>query len=337
MAFSAKTLLIVGAGASAELDFPIGDTLKDNIRSCAKVNWNGVELTGDREYCRIVEDLARTKYGGRLEAILAALKHVHENLVLSGSIDQFLSSHQKDENVVRLAKLAIAYEIAKAEQKSHLNENIQRTAHTEFVHLKDTYLPRLWARLQNGQPIDEWEGFFENLKIITFNYDRVLEQFFALALKRFCKVGASQATTFAANLPILHVYGHLGSLEPTSRQYCAYAPDLRAMVDASERILTFSETVEENVKEEIRNYVNWADRIISLGFSYANVNMALFPLPRGNKMRGREVVGTCFKMSDPNQAYARDQLNLRFDSYSHATIANVNCARLFDDFELRLS
>jgi hypothetical protein len=337
VAFSAKTLLIVGAGASAELDFPVGNMLKDKIRSCAHVSWNGIELTGIPEYRRLVEDLARVKYGGRLEAILASLKNVHENLVLSGSIDQFLSSHQKDADVVRLAKLAIAYEIAKAEQNSHLNENSERRMHTEFVQLGDTYLPRLWARLQNGQPIDEWQRFFENLKVITFNYDRVLEQFFSLALRRFCKVDPTQATTFVANLPILHVYGHLGTLNPASPQHCRYAPDRHSIIEASERILTFSETVAENVKDEIRSYVHWADRVISLGFSFANVNMALFPLPGINHARSREVVGTCFEMSGPNQEFARDQLNRPFDASQGAVIANVKSAKLFDDFELRLS
>lgn len=337
MAFSAKTLLIVGAGASAELEFPVGDAIKDEIRSCAHVSWNGIELTGIREYCRLVEDVARIHYGGSLEKILSALKDINENLVLSRSIDQFLSSHQKNEDVVRLAKLAIGYEIAKAEAKCHLNENTRNSGHTEFAHLSGTYLPRLWARLQNGEPIDEWQRFFENLRIITFNYDRVLEQFFSLALRRFCKVGASEATSFVADLPILHVYGHLGSLDTSSEEYCRFAPDLNAILKASERILTFSETVADNVRQEIRSYVRWADRIICLGFSYANVNMELFPLPGVDHARHREVVGTSFEMSAPNQQYALAQLNRRFDNYKEATLANVKCARLFDDFELQLS
>jgi hypothetical protein len=337
VAFSAKTLLIVGAGASAELDFPVGDALKNKIRSCAHVSWNGVQLAGIPEYCRLVEELARVKREGRLAGILEALKKIEENLVLSRSIDQFLSSHQKDDDVVRLAKLAIAFEIARAEAKSHLNENSRNSGHTEFRHLEHTYLPRLWARLQNGEPVDEWKRFFENLKIITFNYDRVLEQFFALALQRFCRVPRGEAIHFVQSLPILHVYGSLGSLDPASSHHSTFAPDLNAISAAAERILTFSETVADNIKQQIGEYVDWADRVICLGFSYANVNMALFPFPDPNYTRGREVVGTCFEMSQPNQDYAREQLNRRFDGYRQSTIANVKCAKLFDDFELQLS
>lgn len=334
MGFSAKTLLIVGAGASAELDFPVGNALKENIRSCAKVKWTGLELMGVREFCDLVEDCARVNHGGNLGPALGALNHIHENLILSGSIDQFLSSHQREPDVVRFAKLAIAHEITKAERNSHLNENTNNKAHTEFAHLRNTYLPRLWARLQNGQPIDEWPRFFDNLKIVTFNYDRILQQFFSLAIQRFCKENASKVIEFVDELPILHVYGRLGSLNPQSPEYCTFAPDRHAIAKAYERILTFSETVQENVKDEIRKSVEWADRIICLGFSYANVNMALFP---GGDQRGREVVGTCFEMSEPNQVFALTQLNSRFDRYRRAAIANVRCAKLFDDFDLRLS
>jgi hypothetical protein len=337
MAFSAKTLLIVGAGASADLSFPVGNELKTNIRSCANVKWNGFELTGIREYCRLAEDLARAYYGGHLEKIIAALKDINENVVLSGSIDQFLSSRQSYQDVVRLAKLAIAFEISKAEAKCHLNENTSNLSHTEFVHLSETYLTRLWARLQSGKSIDEWKRFFDKLKIITFNYDRVIEQFFSLALRRFCKVDADEATAFVSGLPILQVYGYLGTLDAGSPEHCRFAPDLNAIIGASERILTFSETVADNIKDDIRNYVTWADRVICLGFSYANVNMELFPTLDPNLRRAREVVGTCFEMSAPNQEYARTQLNQKFDRYERSTLADVKCAKLFDDFELRLS
>jgi hypothetical protein len=101
--------------------------------------------------------------------------------------------------------------------------------------------------------------------------------------------------------------------------------------------LTFSETVADNIKAEIHNYVQWADRVICLGFSYANVNMALFPMPNTNQVRTRQVIGTCFEMSGPNQDYARAQLNRKFDFTQRAAIADVTCAKLFDDFDLQLA
>ena len=68
MPFNAPTLIVTGAGASAELNFPVGNKLKENIRNLTKVDWNGLELTGDPLFRRLLEDLARTSYGGRLEA-----------------------------------------------------------------------------------------------------------------------------------------------------------------------------------------------------------------------------------------------------------------------------
>lgn len=80
MPFDAKTLLVTGAGASAELSFPVGSRLKENIRSLANIDWNGLELTGDKVFCRILEDLARASCGGQLEGILASCKHSADEL-----------------------------------------------------------------------------------------------------------------------------------------------------------------------------------------------------------------------------------------------------------------
>ena len=141
---------------------------------------------------------------------------------LSRSIDEFLSSHQNDEIVIDCAKAAIALLIARAERNSHLNDQSSNLRHTDFVNLSATYLPRLWARLQRGIPIENWESFFYNLRIITFNYDRVVEKFFSLALQRFCKVTAQDADDFIARLSILHVYGSLGSVRANSPDYCPW-------------------------------------------------------------------------------------------------------------------
>jgi hypothetical protein len=134
-------------------------------------------------------------------------------------------------------------------------------------------------------------------------------------------------------LPILHVYGSLGTLE-SGFQHCPYAPDLNQIIGSTERILTFSETVEENVRENIKEYFSWAQRIVFLGFSYANVNMDLFPrIKDGSK----EVFGTCKDMSSPNIEHAKVRLNSLVDpALRRAAFSPTTCATLFDDFELRL-
>jgi hypothetical protein len=331
--FGVKTLLVTGAGASAELDFPVGDKLKENIRALTNVDWDGFELKGDRHFCRVLEDFARANHGGNLEPIISSCKHIHENVILSGSIDQFLSSHQDDPALVQCAKLAIAFEIGKAESASHLNAENKDHAHTDFVYLKTSYLPRMWARLQNGLPITDWKLYFNNLKIITFNYDRTLEQFIRLALTRFCRADDYHVLDFMAQLPILHVYGNLGSLGKGA-DHCPYAPNHHQIIGASNRILTFSETVADNIREEISDYFRWADRIVFLGFSYANVNIELFPrIENAAKM----VFGTSKGMSFANTEHARSKLNWLVDAANaRATLSPTACAQLFDDFELQL-
>jgi hypothetical protein len=333
MAFSQKTLLIVGAGASVEIGFPTGPLLKDEIRASTNVKFNGIELEGDREFCRILEDYVRPQ-GGNLDPILKACAHIHRNVLLSGSIDQFLSSHQADEAVMACAKLAIAYRIALSERASHLNDNTSRPNNCDFVYLKDSWLPRLWARLQNGQPIQNWQEFFRNFRVISFNYDRCLEQFLALAISGFCRVQLSEARRLVETLPIIHVYGSLGSLDHGA-SYCAFAPDKNAIQAAATRILTFSETVKDNIKQQISEHLSWSDRIVVLGFSYANVNMDLFPRLKNSS---HSVVGTSLGMSEHNRQVAKQQLNYKLDNGLDRTILSpVSCAQLFDDFDLSLS
>ena len=333
MPFDAKTLLITGAGASAELDFPVGNTLKERIRALTNIDWNGLELTGDRVFCRVLEDFARANFGGNPGPILASCKHIHENVVLSGSIDQFLSSHQDDSALVKCAKLAIAFEISKAETSSHLNTETNSPSHTDFVYLRDSYLPRMWARLQNGLPIAEWQSYFDNFRVITFNYDRTLEQFLRLALTRFCRADDLEVLNFLDRLPILHVYGNLGTLG-RGTDHCRYAPNHYQIISAADRILTFSETINDNIKEEIGNYFRWADRIVFLGFSYANVNVELFPKIENAAKR---VFGTSKDMSFANAEHARLRLNrLVDDANARAILSPTTCAQLFDDFELQL-
>lgn len=334
MAFSQPTLLIIGAGASAEIGFPVGDGLKDLVRSCTLTKFDGFELTGDREYCRMLEDLARTK-GGNLTPVLQASEHIHKNVLLSGSIDQFLSSHQAEETVVKCAKLAIAYQIALAERKSHLNDNTGRSGHCDFVYLKDTWYPRLWSRLQNGQPISSWREFFENFRAVSFNYDRCLEQFLTLALVGFCRIDGNEARKFVEELPILHVYGDLGNIAREREGYCPFAPDRNSILPAADRILTFSETVADNIKEQVSEYLSWAKRVVVLGFSYANVNMQLIPKLTDRK---RRILGTSLGMSEHNTQIALATLAGKLcNTKAAANLSPVTCAQLFDDFALSLN
>ena len=312
----------------------MGSDLKDQIRSLTNVSWNGFEFQGDREFCRLLETVARLQFGGQIQPVLDACAHIHKNVLLSGSIDQFLSSHQAERVVVICAKLAIATQIARAERECHLNDTINRPSHSDFVYLKDTWLPRLWSRLQNGEPIGEWNKFFDNFRVITFNYDRCIEQFLSLALNRFCKVEIGEATEAIEKLPIVHVYGSLGQLRQSGQGFCQFAPDHNFIIDAAKRILTFSETVKDNVAQEIDEYCRWCERIVFLGFSYANVNMNLFPESANQKV----VLGSSYMMSKPNSEYAKNTLNYKFCRGNDRTqFADATCARLFDDFDLLLN
>jgi hypothetical protein len=118
--FRRRTLFIVGAGASIEAGLPVGARLAEGIGDMLRVKRH--EITSevlnfnDRE---IFKQLERV-HGKSIQTYVQAARKIHEGVLLSNSIDDFLNIHSKDEAVTTLGKAAIVRAILAAEHHSKL-------------------------------------------------------------------------------------------------------------------------------------------------------------------------------------------------------------------------
>lgn len=180
--FTEKTVLILGAGASAPYGFPSGEGLVSDVVSGLR--------TGDGLF-----GCVRECYPRELS------KEFADRLVFSGttSIDSFLES-QENKEFLDLGKSSIAAALLPREDEKQL-----------FERQGPNWYKRLLSLLVEGCP---FERFSENkLSIVTFNYDRSLEHYLITALhQRHWGRTVEECRKALSAIRIVHVYGKLGRL-----------------------------------------------------------------------------------------------------------------------------
>jgi hypothetical protein len=124
---------------------------------------------------------------------------------------------------------------------------------------------------------DDFAG--NKLSIITFNYDRSLEQFFFSALLH--RFGRNEWETAEAisHIPVIHVHGHLGELPwkaDRAGEIRPYTNELTAetLRIASQSIKIIHEDIDNTAEfERARSLIQGAQRLFFLGFGYHPKNL----------------------------------------------------------------
>src|SRR2546428_2984262 len=113
-----KTVFILGAGASKEVGLPIGEELKDTIATKLEMKCGNCDdlIGGDRH----IFTALRQRYPSEINRYLEACRQIHDGIMLSWSIDDFIDTHRHDEAIAICGKLGIARSILEAEQNSKL-------------------------------------------------------------------------------------------------------------------------------------------------------------------------------------------------------------------------
>lgn len=278
--FSPNTVFIVGAGASFEVGLPLGSGLKERVREL--VHFEPNHGFSHQAISNAVFQIAGNNQS-RLSDFAHAAERIKDGLNHVSSIDTFLDMHRENDAVVALGKIAICIAIVEAERASAL------TAMFNPRNLRDAPIPSDETRyrtswyvpfgelLTQGVAMDEAESIFDNISIITFNYDRCIELFSEHLLRRAYGFG-DHSRTIASKLDILHVYGKIGSLHSAEgeRHLSFGRTDGTDYVSLSEGIRTFTETVDSDVDERIKQRVREADTLVFLGFGWLPQNMKLF-------------------------------------------------------------
>jgi hypothetical protein len=184
------TVLILGAGASVDYNYPLGRALVMSI--CEELVNETSDLFELLLQCHFMPQLIQQFRVDLRESNLP-------------SIDAFLENRNEFE---KIGKAAIAGTLIRYEAP----ENLSRKWWYEYLH---------------SLLIGRKEDFRRNkLVVVTFNYDRSFEASLFVALKNSYNLTDEECAEYLRAIPIIHVYGQLGGLPHFSENGRAYIPTI---------------------------------------------------------------------------------------------------------------
>jgi len=242
-----KTVLVLGAGASVPFGFPSGPGLVKSI--CESLRSGNARS--------VIEDiLAERQFRGS-----RYFDKFLDSLQKSGqlSIDSFLEHNPE---WIALGKLAISACLIPFEEEQKL-----------FRFGDDCWYRQLFKAMNST-----FEEFTQNkITILTFNYDRSLEHFLATALRYTHQVEYQLCLQSVLSLPIIHLHGHLGSLNNVDdEEGRVYKTDCNPYFInvAARNIQIIHEGGENGAKfESAKKALSNAEVIAFLGFGYDEINL----------------------------------------------------------------
>ncbi len=266
-----KTVLVLGAGASLPYNFPTTEDLRLKILSLAK-NFTLRDSTElDVEINQVVEFFNSFYYSGTY------------------SIDEFLG---KREEFTKIGKLLIAKSLLAYENAQNL---------FSFQSSRDWY-KILVQSLTEDVSLDHL-AINNSLTIITFNYDRSLEQYLFLALKNQFGAEENEVAQHLSKLNIIHLHGQLGylpwqSIEGADKKVeYMNGLDPERIKEAANGIKIIYETdFKLHEFERAISAIEYAETVLFLGFGYHPLNLKRLSLS-GNK-GGRYVGGTALGLGN---------------------------------------
>jgi hypothetical protein len=307
--FKSKTLFIVGAGASQEFGFPVGDELKGIIAKKLDFEFDGLRgISSGDDYIRnsfINKLISNTRYThDDLENDVYACRAIRDAMPLAKSIDSFIESHKDNEYIQSCAKLGIAASILEAEEVSKLYiDRRPSKPKMDFNIIKDTWIVPFFKVLKEGCTVEELKESIDNVYFIVFNYDRSIEHFIRHAIATYFNISFNDACDIANNLNIIHPYGVVGQLpDKNTPQHVNFGEvSVKNIIAAANQIKTFSENISNHSSlEKMKNFVEEAETIVFLGFGFHDQNVNMVFQGKANAIR---VFATTYKLSDYNSEH----------------------------------
>lgn len=261
-----RTTLILGAGASKQFGFPTGYELKQRVLS----------LVG-----------SAPEFGSFSQIHVEQFKAA---LLRSGktSVDSFLE-HRPE--FILVGKTAIAITLITCESEDIL-----------FSSNGDSWYGYLFNQLNT-----QFNDFDKNkLSILTFNYDRSLEQYLFTCLINAYGKSIEKCAEKLKSISIVHLHGDLGELQFLGntnfmRPYSTILSDFTVNV-ATQRIRIIHEGIENEPQfAQAQKILSESEVICFLGFGYHPLNLERLGFnvnPKGiYNYRGKYILGSTFGLT----------------------------------------
>ncbi len=246
-----SVVLITGAGSSMAYGFPSGSNLVDLV----------LQTSSDQNRARShLHPSFQDPH--RKGSIIEMTNRLNQSG--SGSIDSFCASGGARDCLPELASLVSHEIMAKEGQASRrLSGDMGRDLSDNWIR----FLWNQWSSTRNS--IEDWEPNL--LRIITFNYDRLIEWMLAQFIMRRHFIDFQKAVEIQERVfPVIHIYGKLGNY---------YSDDGRDRFGCMDYALEGSEGLffgrpkkEAKEHENARSWLRSARHVYVLGLSYGKDN-----------------------------------------------------------------
>ena len=195
-------------------------------------------------------------------------------------MDEVLHFLSGEADAIELGKIAIAYQILKAERNSvifgMLINNVEAIKQCD-----STWASRFLRIAMSASRRENFETVFQNVTVIDFNYDRIFPQYLHSALQRLYQFEEGEATAALAGLKILHPYGSLGPLDwQAGEGPLSFADEEANLTATASRIRTFTEERNDPEIRLIKNATKNARVFLVLGFGYHGQNIEILSTER---------------------------------------------------------
>lgn len=336
--FKPNTLLIVGAGASAEVGFPTGAELVEQIAGI--LSFSRDEVTGRLpEHNDFVRELMNRAGPEKLREYERAAVQMIRGMRSAESVDRFIDRFSDDEYIRALGKAAIVKAIALKERKSDLSSDKGETIRGRSK-IDDTWYWTLARMLFEGVGRSRLEGVFEGLSVVCFNYDRCIEHYLAYELMRSYHLERREAAELFSRLVIWHPYGTIAPLDTQDVNGIGFGQNESVAgrcFELSSRIKTFTEKHEDRAMiQAIRSSIRNAETVVFLGFGFYEQNLQLIE-PDG-ATRVKWILATGHGLSDSAKFVVQERLS-HWDKGEPPKIevTPMKCAELLNHYRMRLS
>jgi hypothetical protein len=336
-----KTTLIVGAGASQEIHLPSGpELLERTAQAYDFYRFGGDQMTKDStQLLRHLAKLAE-RPGHSQDKLYEATERLRISARMSSLVDTAIEQNDDNPLVTTVGKLAIAHFICQGEARSNLRPAPKNPGELP-LQAGDFWLLELGKLMTAGVPRSKVHQCFENLSIISFNYDRSIEHFLPYALITAYGMTLQEAQrTVSQHLRIVHPYGTIGRLPWQSGEGADVDWGNETpwnMTNLVNQIRTAGELMkDQRALSEVRNAMLKSQRIVFMGFGYHPQNLDV--LIDSTFSHNPEVLAGIHGLPGASQSTVVRMLRrkLGLDKDDRLMVINARCFDLFKDYAMLL-
>jgi hypothetical protein len=253
------------------------------------------------------------------------------------SIDRYIDRFYDDKRIGLIGKAAIVFLLLRAEQKSYLAGN--RVEELGWDDIDKTWYRSFSDLAFDGIRKPKLQNTFENVTVISFNYDRCLQQFLTLDIARAYHISPTEAYEIVKTLKIIWPYGCLGDYAATPHvkgiQYGGVQHQKHCF-ELGSNLHTFTEQMQsEELKQQIADAVTKAKTIVFLGFGFHPQNVELLT-PHDTGRKAIEKILATSRESEANRGAITETLRRLFTQGRKrdvsVTVPQTDCSGLFKDY-----